>query len=325
MRIAFIGLGNMGGPMALNLLKAQQNVSAFDLNPTALQQFAAAGGVVCDSPQAAAQQADVVITMLPAAKHVRDVYLGEQGILSVLKAGSLCIDCSTIDPKTIQDIAAAAKALHINVCDAPVSGGTIGAQAGTLTFMVGAEDSIFHSVEPVLQCMGKSVVHCGAVGTGQIAKICNNLVLGISMVAVAEGMALGAKLGIDPEALAGVMNRSSGRCWSSEICNPWPEISANAPAGRGYTDGFATQLMLKDMGLAIEAAAQVQQPILLGGLVQQLYQQHCMQGNARLDFSSIIQQYLTEQLADGAQAEATQENSVANNPSRSTANKKRSA
>lgn len=294
MRIAFIGLGNMGGPMALNLLKAQQNVYAFDLNPTVLQHFAAAGGVVCDNPQAAAQQADVVITMLPTAKHVREVYLGEQGVLAVLKAGSLCIDCSTIDPRTIQDIAATAKSLYINVCDAPVSGGTIGAHEGTLTFMLGAEDSIVQSIEPVLHCMGKSVVHCGAVGTGQIAKICNNLVLGISMIAVAEAMALGAKLGIDPEALASVMNRSSGRCWSSEICNPWPGISAKAPAGRGYTDGFATRLMLKDMGLAIEAAAQVQQPILLGGLVQQLYQQHCLQGHAGLDFSSIIQQYLTE-------------------------------
>ena len=292
MNIAFIGLGNMGGAMAQNLLKADQKVFGFDLSPKALEQFAASGGVVCDSPQAAAKQADVVITMLPAAKHVREVYLGENGILAVLKAGALCIDSSTIDPQSIKDVAAAAKAKHINVCDAPVSGGTIGAQAGTLTFMVGADEPIFQAIQPYLSLMGKNIVHCGDVGTGQIAKICNNLILGISMVAVAEGMALGAKLGIDPEALAGVINSSSGRCWSSDVCNPWPGINANAPATRGYQDGFATQLMLKDLGLAVEAAGQAQQPILLGGFVQQLYQQRCMQGNAGLDFSSIIQQYL---------------------------------
>ncbi len=292
MKIAFIGLGNMGGAMAQNLLKAGQQVLGYDLSPVALQHFSEQGGVVCSSPQAAAQQADVVITMLPAAKHVREVYLGENGILAVLKAGSLCIDSSTIDPQTIQQIAAVGASQQIMVCDAPVSGGTIGAQAGTLTFMVGADDQTYHAASAVLSDMGKNIVHCGAVGTGQIAKICNNLILGISMTAVAEGMALGVKLGIDPQALAGVINSSSGRCWSSEVCNPWPDICANAPASRGYQDGFATQLMLKDLGLAIEAAAQVQQPILLGGLVQQLYQQRCLQGHAQLDFSSIIQQYL---------------------------------
>lgn len=292
MNIAFIGLGNMGGAMAHNLLKAGQNVWGFDLSPKALQQFADAGGVVCQSPQAAVQQADIVISMLPAAKHVREVYLGEDGILVALKAGSLCIDCSTIDPKTIQNISAAALAYQVNVCDAPVSGGTIGAQAGTLTFMVGADAKTFAATQAVLSLMGKNIVHCGDVGTGQVAKICNNLILGISMAAVAEGMALGAQLGIDPQALAGVINSSSGRCWSSEVCNPWPGISPNAPASRNYQDGFAAQLMLKDLGLAVEAAGQVKQPIVLGGLVQQLYQQLCLQGNANLDFSSIIQQYL---------------------------------
>lgn len=295
MNIAFIGLGNMGGKMAQNLLKAGLTVYGFDLSDVAIQHFTEAGGIVCDSPQAAAQHADVVISMLPAAKHVKEVYLGENGVLSVLKAGSLCIDSSTIDPQTIKDIAAVGAEKGIKICDAPVSGGTIGAQAGTLTFMVGSDDAVFEQAKNVLQHMGKNIVHCGDVGAGQIAKICNNLILGISMAAVAEGMALGAKLGIDPQALAGVVNSSSGRCWSSEVCNPWAGISANAPAGRGYTDGFATQLMLKDLGLAIEAAGQVKQPILLGGLVQQMYQQLCLQGNAHLDFSSIIQQYLPPQ------------------------------
>ena len=294
MKIAFIGLGNMGGAMAHNLLKGGQTVYGFDLSEQALGAFQDAGGIVCDSPQRAAQQADIVITMLPAAKHVREVYLGENGVLAALKAGSLCIDSSTIDPKTIQDLAHVAKEKGIQICDAPVSGGTIGAQAGTLTFMIGAEQDTFEQVKPILAHMGKNLVHCGEVGAGQIAKICNNLILGISMAAVAEGMALGAKLGIDTEALAGVINSSSGRCWSSEVCNPWPGISPNAPASREYRDGFANQLMLKDLGLAVEAAAQVQQPVLLGGLVQQFYQQMCLQGKNHLDFSSVIQQYLPQ-------------------------------
>ena len=294
MNIAFIGLGNMGGPMANNLLKAGHTVYGYDLSEKALNVFQAAGGIICESPQVAAQHADIVMTMLPAAKHVREVYLGEHGVLAVLKAGSLCIDSSTIDPKTIQDLAQTAQEKGIQICDAPVSGGTIGAQAGTLTFMVGADQKTFERAQSILTDMGKNTVHCGDVGAGQIAKICNNLILGISMVAVAEGMALGAKLGIDAQALAGVINSSSGRCWSSEVCNPWPGISANAPASREYRDGFANQLMLKDLGLAVEAAGQVQQSVLLGGLVQQLYQQQCAQGKQQLDFSSVIQQYLPQ-------------------------------
>ena len=294
MKIAFIGLGNMGGSMAQNLLKSGHQVFGYDLSAVALQHFAEAGGVVCDSPQAAAKQADIVVSMLPAAKHVREVYLGEHSILEVLQAGSLCIDSSTIDPQTIQEVAAAAQARQIRICDAPVSGGTLGAKDGSLTFMVGADVATFEAVKPVLSCMGKNLVHCGDVGTGQVAKICNNLILGISMTAVAEGMALGAKLGIDPQALAGVINSSTGRCWSSEIYNPWPDICENAPSSRGYTDGFAAQLMLKDLGLAVDAAQQADQPIVLGSMVQKLYQQLCQEGNAHLDFSSIMHQYTTQ-------------------------------
>lgn len=294
MKIAFIGLGNMGGSMAQNLLKSGHQVFGYDLSAVALQHFAEAGGVVCDSPQAAAKQANIVVSMLPAAKHVREVYLGEHSILEVLQAGSLCIDSSTIDPQTIQEVAAAAQAKQIRVCDAPVSGGTLGAKDGSLTFMVGADVATFEAVKPVLSCMGKNLVHCGDVGTGQVAKICNNLILGISMTAVAEGMALGAKLGIDPQALAGVINSSTGRCWSSEIYNPWPDICENAPSSRGYTDGFAAQLMLKDLGLAVDAAQQADQPIVLGSMVQKLYQQLCQEGNAHLDFSSIMHQYTTQ-------------------------------
>ena len=291
MKIAFIGLGNMGGSMAQNLLKLGHDVFGYDLSEVALKQFAQAGGVIAQNPQSAVQHASVVITMLPAAQHVRNVYLGENGILQVLHAGSLCIDCSTIDPKTIQDIAEIAQSKQIQVCDAPVSGGTLGAKDGTLTFMVGADKATFEATQAVLNCMGKNLVHCGAVGTGQVAKICNNLILGISMTAVAEGMALGAKLGIDPKALAGVINSSTGRCWSSEIYNPWPDICENAPSSKGYQDGFAAQLMLKDLGLAVDAATQAGYPIVLGNVVQQLYQKHCEQGEAHLDFSSIMHQY----------------------------------
>ncbi|MEG0342024.1 3-hydroxyisobutyrate dehydrogenase [Acinetobacter sp. TY1] len=291
MKIAFIGLGNMGGSMAQNLLKSGQQVFGYDLSEVALKHFADAGGVICESPTAAAAQADIVITMLPAAKHVREVYLGEHGVLSVLKSGSLCIDSSTIDPQTIQEIAEIAKTKNIAVCDAPVSGGTLGAKDGTLTFMVGADEVTFEATKPVLSLMGKNLVHCGTVGTGQVAKICNNLILGISMTAVAEGMALGVKLGIDPKALAGVINSSTGRCWSSEIYNPWPGICENAPASRGYTDGFASQLMLKDLGLAVDAAKHVDQPVTLGIKVQEMYQKQSEGDAARLDFSSIIQQY----------------------------------
>ena len=171
MNIAFIGLGNMGSSMAQNLLQAGENVFGYDLSEKALQHFAAGGGVVCASPQAAARQADIVITMLPAAKHVREVYLGEEGVLAVLQAGSLCIDCSTIDPQTIKDIAAQAQQQGIQVCDAPVSGGTIGAKAGTLTFMVGADAQTYAAAQPVLALMGKNTVSCGAVGAGQSGRL----------------------------------------------------------------------------------------------------------------------------------------------------------
>lgn len=294
MKIAFIGLGNMGGSMAQNLLKSGQQVFGYDLSEVALQNFATAGGIICESPSAAASQADIVITMLPAAQHVRDVYLGDHGVLSVLKAGSLCIDSSTIDPQTIQEIAKIGQTKDIEICDAPVSGGTLGAKDGTLTFMVGADDQTFEAAKPVLSLMGKNIVHCGAVGTGQVAKICNNLILGISMTAVAEGMALGVKLGIDPQALAGVINSSTGRCWSSEVYNPWPGICENAPASRNYTDGFASQLMLKDLGLAVEAAKHVDQPVLLGNIVQEMYREQSQGNGAKLDFSSIIHRYAPE-------------------------------
>ncbi|OZY41021.1 3-hydroxyisobutyrate dehydrogenase [Pseudomonas fragi] len=291
MNIAFIGLGNMGAPMARNLLKAGHSLNLFDLNKDILAELAALGGHISTSPREAAQGTELVITMLPAAAHVRSVWLGEDGVLAGIAKGVPAVDCSTIDPQTARDVAAAAAKQGVQMADAPVSGGTGGAQAGTLTFMVGAPQALFDTLHPVLEQMGRNIVHCGDVGTGQVAKICNNLLLGISMVGVSEAMALGAALGIDSEVLAGVINSSTGRCWSSEVYNPWPGIVETAPASRGYTGGFGAELMLKDLGLATEAARQAHQPVVMGAVAQQLYQAMSLRGEGGKDFSAIINSY----------------------------------
>ena len=291
MKIAFIGLGNMGAPMARNLLKAGHSLNLFDLNKDILAELAALGGHISTSPREAAQGTELVITMLPAAAHVRSVWLGEDGVLAGIAKGVPAVDCSTIDPQTARDVAAAAAKHGVQMADAPVSGGTGGAQAGTLTFMVGAPQTLFDTLHPVLAQMGRNIVHCGDVGTGQVAKICNNLLLGISMVGVSEAMALGAALGIDSEVLAGVINSSTGRCWSSEVYNPWPGIVETAPASRGYTGGFGAELMLKDLGLATEAARQAHQPVVMGAVAQQLYQAMSLRGEGGKDFSAIINSY----------------------------------
>ncbi|WP_166365235.1 3-hydroxyisobutyrate dehydrogenase [Pseudomonas akapageensis] len=291
MRIAFIGLGNMGAPMARNLIKAGHQLNVFDLNTTVLAEFKELGCTVSASPREAARDGELVITMLPAAAHVRSVYLNEDGVLAGIRAGTPAVECSTIDPQTAQQISAAAAKQGVALADAPVSGGTGGAAAGTLTFMVGATDELFAQLQPVLGQMGRNIVHCGAVGTGQIAKICNNLLLGISMIGVSEAMALGAALGIDTKVLAGVINSSTGRCWSSDTYNPWPGIIETAPASRGYTGGFGAELMLKDLGLATEAARQAHQPVILGAVAQQLYQAMSLRGEGGKDFSAIVEAY----------------------------------
>lgn len=291
MRIAFIGLGNMGAPMARNLIKAGHSLNLFDLNTTILAELAELGGHISDSPKDAVSTAELVITMLPAAAHVRGVYLGENGVLAGVRAGTPVVDCSTIDPQTAREVSAAAAKQGVDMGDAPVSGGTGGAAAGTLTFMVGGSEALFATLQPVLAQMGRNIVHCGDVGTGQIAKICNNLLLGISMVGVSEAMALGNALGIDTKVLAGIINSSTGRCWSSDTYNPWPGIIETAPAARGYTGGFGAELMLKDLGLATEAAKQAHQPVILGAVAQQLYQAMSLRGDGGKDFSAIVESY----------------------------------
>lgn len=295
MNIGFIGLGNMGAPMALNLLKAGHKVHVYDLLEAAVQTLEAAGAQRQASPaQVAGQEIDILITMLPAAVHVKKVYLGEEGVLAAVGKHVLLIDSSTIDPQTAREMAAQAAAQGNAMLDAPVSGGTGGAQAGTLTFMVGGEKNVFDKAVPVLEAMGKNIVYCGGTGNGQVAKVANNMLLGISMIGAAEAMNLGVSLGMDPTILAGIINTSSGRCWSTEVYNPYPGVVETAPASKGYAGGFGADLMLKDLGLATEAAKAAKVPVVLGAAAQQLYQTFSTQGNGHLDFSAIIKFFSTK-------------------------------
>ena len=289
MKIGFVGLGNMGGPMALNLLKAGHSLCVFDLVPSSVETLVQAGAQACSSPaDVAKQDIEVLVTMLPASVHVRSVYLGDEGILQAIKPSVLLIDSSTIDPQTAREVAAAAQKQGNPMLDAPVSGGTGGAQAGTLTFMVGGSAEDYTRAQAILSAMGKNIVYCGGAGNGQVAKIANNMLLGISMIGAAEAMNLGVSLGMDPKILAGIINTSSGRCWSSEVYNPYPGVVETAPASRNYSGGFGADLMLKDLGLATEAARHIKAPVTLGATAQQLYQTFSNLGHGGLDFSAII-------------------------------------
>jgi 3-hydroxyisobutyrate dehydrogenase len=291
MKIGFVGLGHMGAPMARNLLKAGHSLVVYDVVQRNVDALKAAGAAAAQSAARAADQAELVITMLPSSPHVKTVYLGNDGVLAGVAPGVALIDSSTIDPHTAREVAVLA-AQHGNpMADAPVSGGTGGAEAGTLTFMVGGDIGVFERIAPVLRHMGKNIVYCGESGTGQVAKICNNLLLGISMIGVSEAMNLGVALGIDAKVLAGIINTSSGRCWSSDTYNPYPGVMENVPAARGYTGGFGADLMLKDLGLAVDAAKLSKQPAMLGALAQQLYQLFSAQGAGGQDFSAIINLY----------------------------------
>ena len=291
MKIGFVGLGHMGAPMARNLLKAGHSLIVYDVVQRNVDALKAAGAGAANSAARAADEAELVITMLPSSPHVKTVYLGNDGVLAGVAPGVTLIDSSTIDPHTAREVAVLA-AQHGNpMADAPVSGGTGGAEAGTLTFMVGGDTAVFEKIAPVLRHMGKNIVHCGESGTGQVAKICNNLLLGITMIGVSEAMNLGTALGIDAKVLAGIINTSSGRCWSSDTYNPYPGVMENVPAARGYTGGFGADLMLKDLGLAVDAAKLSKQPAVLGALAQQLYQMFSAQGAGGQDFSAIINLY----------------------------------
>ena len=287
-RVAFIGLGNMGGPMAVNLHRAGWAVSAFDLSADALARVQAEGVAAAASAHAAAQGAQVVVSMLPASRHVEALYLGDAGLLATLPAGTLVIDCSTIAPASAQKVAAAAQARGLAMLDAPVSGGVAGASAGTLTFIVGGPAEALERARPLLQAMGKNIFHMGDSGAGQVAKLCNNMALGVIMAVTGEALALGAAHGLDPVALSQMMAVSTGRSWATEVCNPWPGVLPGAPASRGYSGGFGNDLMLKDLGLAVEAAMQTGATVPLGELARNLYAMNRLAGRGSLDFSSVV-------------------------------------
>ncbi|VFR22846.1 3-hydroxyisobutyrate dehydrogenase [plant metagenome] len=286
-QIAFIGLGNMGAPMALNLLKAGHALKVFDLSEKALKQAAEAGASVASSARDAVTGADCVITMLPASAHVEKLYLGDD-LLADVRADALVIDCSTIAPESARRVASAAQARGIAMIDAPVSGGTGGAAAGTLTFIVGGAAESLERARPLLEKMGKNIFHAGDAGAGQVAKICNNMLLGVLMAGTAEALALGVANGLDVKVLSDIISNSSGRNWATELYNPWPGVMPNVPASKGYEGGFGVDLMLKDLGLAAEAALAVRAATPLGELARNLYAMHSAQGNGGLDFSSIL-------------------------------------
>ena len=286
--IAYIGLGHMGGPMAANLVKAGYPVRVFDLVPSALEAAVAAGAVSAASAVDAVKGAQVVISMLPASRHVEGVYLGDNGILGAIAPGALVIDSSTIAPATARKVAEAAAARGLAMIDAPVSGGTAGAAAGTLTFIVGGDADALERARPVLSAMGKNIFHMGGAGAGQVAKLCNNMALGVIMAATGEAIALGAAHGLDAKALSQMMAVSTSRSWATEVCNPWPGVLENAPASRGYSGGFGNDLMLKDLGLAAEAAMGIGASIPLGELARNLYAMNSQAGRGKLDFSSVV-------------------------------------
>jgi 3-hydroxyisobutyrate dehydrogenase len=288
-RIGFVGLGNMGLPMAVNLLKAGHQVEGVDLNPASVAKLKEAGGVSVEFAKVAAARADVVITMLPAGKQVREVYLGPNGIIENANPGTLLIDCSTIDVETARAVASAAEAKDLMMLDAPVSGGVGGATAGTLTFMVGGSARAFTRAESILQKMGKTIVHAGGAGNGQAAKICNNMILGISMIAVSEAFVLAEKLGLDHQKLFDISSKSSGQCWSMTSYCPVPGPVPASPANRDYAPGFTAAMMLKDLRLAQDAAKSAGAKTELGAGAERIYSAYADSGEAGRDFSGIIQ------------------------------------
>ncbi len=287
-QIGFIGLGNMGLPMAQNLIKAGHPVCGYDVSAAALDKFSAARGVAVRALDVASMGVDLIITMLPAREQVREVYLGQGGVLASAAPGTLLIDCSTVDVETARAIAAAAKVNELDMLDAPVSGGVAGAQAGTLTFMVGGGDQVFARARPVLEAMGKTIVQAGGAGSGQAAKICNNMILGVSMIAVCEAFVLAEKLGLDPHKLFEISSQSSGQCWSLTSYCPVPGPVPNSPANHDYEPGFTAAMMLKDLKLAQDAARLTRAVAPLGAGAAAVYQRFVEDGGGATDFSGII-------------------------------------
>ena len=292
--IAFIGLGNMGGPMASNLLKAHANVYVFDLVPQTVAELESQGARAAKSAEDAVKGADIVISMLPAGKHVQSLYLGDSergsaGLIDVLGQNTLVIDSSTIDAATSILVAKALAEKGIAFVDAPVSGGTAGAAAGTLTFIVGGEAPAYQKALPVLSAMGKNIFHAGQNGAGQIAKICNNMLLSVLMVGTSEALQMAIDNGLDPKVMSDIMLQSSGRNWTLELYNPCPDVMPNVPSSNDYKGGFMVDLMRKDLGLALDTALKSHSSTPMGAMAQNLYNMHSMQGSGQRDFSSIFE------------------------------------
>lgn len=287
-KIGFIGLGNMGLPMAKNLVSAGHDVTGFDLNSAALDDLAAAGGASAASTGEAVAQAEIVVTALPAARHVKHIYCGQGGILDVAAKGCVFVDCSTIDTESAREVISEAKERGQMMIDSPMSGGVGGATAGTLTFMVGGTDAAFSAAQPALTAMGKNILHAGGPGAGSAAKICNNMMLAIQMIAVAEGFSLAEKLGLDAQKLYDISSTATARCWSLNDYCPVPGPVPTSPANRDYQPGFAAALMLKDLRIAMEAAQGAGAVTPMGAQATQIYSMMDMAGQANLDFSGVI-------------------------------------
>ena len=290
--IGFIGLGNMGGPMAKNLLKSGHTVHAFDLSQAALAEVVNAGGVAATTAAEACEKAEVVISMLPAGKHVQSVYQGEGGLLAQLVEGALVLDASTIDAETAREVGSAAAERGIDFMDTPVSGGVAAAQAGTLAFMCGGSAEAFARARPILEAMGnrEKIFHAGPAGAGQVAKAANNMLLAIHMIGTCEALSMGAVHGLEPAVLSDIMKASSGNNWSLQVYNPWPDVMPDVPSSKDYQPGFMVDLMVKDLGLANKVADDADIKNTMGKLALSLYQDHQEQGNGQRDFSSILEQ-----------------------------------
>ena len=287
-KIGFIGLGNMGLPMAQNLVKAGHAVAGFDLSEYPVDRLAADGGTPARSIADTCRDAEIVITMLPAGPEVREAYLGSDGVLAAVQRGTLLVDSSTIDVKTAREVAQAAEEQGLAMIDAPVSGGVSGALAASLTFMVGGSPEAFERARPVLEKMGKTIVHAGGAGNGQAAKICNNMILGASMIVVCEAFLLAEKLGLDAQRLFDISSKSSGQCWSMTSYCPVPGPVPTSPANRDYKAGFTAAMMLKDLQLAQTAAREARAATPLGAGAAAVYEQYVGSGDGGADFSGII-------------------------------------
>jgi 3-hydroxyisobutyrate dehydrogenase len=286
--VGFVGVGTMGKLMAINLLKRHIPVTAFDLNPTPLDELREFGAQTAASAAEAAAAGDVIITMLPSSPHVEEAVLGTGGVLDGMRPGSVLIDMSTIDPLVSKRVAEQVAARGFRMLDAPVSGGSVGARDATLTIMVGGPTDLFEECRPILEAMGKNVIHCGENGMGEVVKVVNNLIAGVSMAVVAEAYNIGIRAGADPKVMYEVISKSSGRCWSHDNNHPFPGVIPASPANEEYTPGFMVDLMRKDLGLAISAAKGVQVPAIMAAAAEQLYGSASNMGFGRKDMSAVV-------------------------------------